>query len=154
MYFGPTSRLGFEVAIRSRFGVFPEVENLGVRCFVTFPRPRAEAGNCAFPVSGMLFPNAPFLTFERMKGNIMPGSWNRVLWEARVRIFPWILETSGMEPVARSFGTSKMLFRFLRLAEMDYKKKTDYNPIMSWSFVVPEHSIRQCVTEPIVSSVI
>ena len=88
-------------------GCFLKAGNLVFRCFVTFPRPRAEARNCEFPVSGMLFSNAPFLAFGEMKGNTMPGSWNCVLWAACFRGFPWRLETSGMESVARTFGTFK-----------------------------------------------
>ena len=94
-------------AFRSRFRVFSEGRKSGFRRFVTFLRPRAEAGDCEFAISGMLFPNAPFLTSGKMKGNTMPGTWICVPWAARVRGFPWRLETSGMESVARTFGTSK-----------------------------------------------
>ena len=88
-------------------GCFLKAKNLVFRCSVTFSRPRAEAGDCGFAVSGMLFPNAPFLTSGEMKGNTIPGSWICVPWAARVQGFPWRLETSGMESVARSFGAFK-----------------------------------------------
>ena len=72
------------------------------RCFETFWRPSAEAGNREFPVSGMLFSTAPFLIFGFF--GVGCGSWVDLgsragksfrIWEFSARKNPLYIISKG-----------------------------------------------------------